>query len=138
MEDLARCGRRLSSVPWRKLEAWNKKLMQMKTLQMIGLTAVVGFLASPVWAADEVTDKPLTVQQRSEIIAKYDTDKNGVLSQLEMKQLSPSDKHALARAGGVGTAKKAAKVEGEPKVKVEVKSTDHKLDHPVVKGELKG
>jgi len=114
--------------------------MRTKTLQTIGLTAVIAFMACPSWAADGETPKPLTdaeKKQRSEIISKYDADKDGILSQQEMKQLSPSDKHALARTGGVGTAKKAAKPEGEPKVNTEVKSNDRKFDHPKSKDPAK-
>jgi hypothetical protein len=113
----------------------------MKTSQIMRLTAVVGMLASSAWAADEAAGKPqLEVQtkQRSEIIAKYDGDKDGVLSQQEMKQLSPDDKHALARSGGVGTAKKPATKDGEPKVKVEGKSPSHKFEHPAPHNDAKG
>jgi len=113
----------------------------MKTLQIIGLTAALGFLASPLWAEDAEHDKPSSeaqLKQRSEIIAKYDADKDGVLSQQELKQLSKSDKQALARTGGVGTAKKAAKQGAQPKVKAELKPADHKSEHAETNVEVKG
>lgn len=64
-------------------------------------------------AAEGRGRKPLSPEQqqtRDTIIQKYDANKDGVLDKAELKQISKRDKKALAKTGGVGTAKKVAKL----------------------------
>ena len=83
----------------------------MKRLLLTGL--VLG--CATVWtvnAQDVQGRKGLTKEesnQREALIGKYDADGDGVLSKNEQKSLSKEDKKALARTGGVGTARKAPK-----------------------------
>ena len=70
--------------------------------------------ACSTWAADAEAGKGLTAeqqQQRSALIQKYDVNKDGALDKKESKQMSKADKKALAKLGGIGTAKKGAEAE---------------------------
>jgi hypothetical protein len=94
----------------------------MKTTLMAGLVVAIGLAAGSVRAADEGAGKPLTAeqqQQRTALITKYDVNTDGVLDKQEMKKLSRSDKKALAKLGGVGTAKKSAEPGATAKSKEE-------------------
>ena len=101
----------------------------------------IGLTAGSVRAADEGAGKPLTAeqqQQRNELIAKYDVNKDGVLDKQESKKLSRSDKKALAKLGGVGTAKKSGEP-GEPaKAKEEKAKPEAKEKAPEAKPESAG
>ena len=56
-------------------------------------------------------------KQRQSLIEKYDADGDGVLSKSEQKTLSKADKQALAKTGGVGTARKAPRVDTDSRDK---------------------
>jgi hypothetical protein len=84
----------------------------MKKKWIAGL--VMGLVACSAWAADGEGGKKLTAeqqQQRSALIQKYDANKDGTLDKKESKQMSKADKKALAKLGGVGTAKKSGEAE---------------------------
>jgi len=91
----------------------------MNKTVIAGLVLGVVMTAGSVKAGDEEVAKKLSPEQQAErtaLIAKYDANKDGLLDNKEANQMSHADKLALAKSGGVGTAKKGVKGE---KVKVE-------------------
>jgi hypothetical protein len=79
------------------------------------LVAVLGMLCATaiVVNAQDATTKPakkkLTAEQQSlqkDMLAKYDTDKNGKLDKNERAAISKEDKEKMAKAGLTRTAKK--------------------------------
>jgi murein L,D-transpeptidase YcbB/YkuD len=82
------------------------------------LVAVMGMLCATalvVNAQETSTAKPakkkLTAEQEAlnkEMLAKYDTDKNGKLDKSERAQISAEDKEKMIKAGLLKTPKKAA------------------------------
>ena len=81
---------------------------------MAGLVTGMSLAACSAWAADAEAGKGLTAeqqQQRSALIQEYDVNKDGALDKNEAKEMSKADKKALAKLGGVGTAKKGAEAE---------------------------
>ena len=86
--------------------------------------------AGSAWAGDAEAGKGLTAdqqRQRSALIQKYDVNKDGVLDKKEVKQMSKVDKKALAKVGGIGTAKKSAKTEQAEGTEKAAKEKDEKL-----------
>lgn len=82
--------------------------IHMKKISIAVLLMAFGFGWS-TQAGDPEAGKGLTPEQqkqRTELIKKYDTNKDGVLDKTEAKNISKEDKKALARLGGVGTALK--------------------------------
>ena len=80
------------------------------------LVAVLGMLCAAVLVvnAQDATTKPakkqLTAEQQSlqkEMLAKYDTDKNGKLDKTERAAISKEDKDKMTKAGLLKTPKKA-------------------------------
>lgn len=104
--------------PWSGLFRNNRRLSEGRMKRILLTSVVLG--CATVWsvnAQDVGGRKGLTdedSQQRKVLIEKYDVDGDGVLSKSEQKKLSKADKKALAKTGGVGTARKAPK-ETEPK-----------------------
>lgn len=76
------------------------------------LVAVVGILCATslvVNAQDAKPKKKLTPEQEAlnkEMLAKYDTDKNGKLDKQERAKITPEDKEKMTKAGLIKTPKK--------------------------------
>jgi hypothetical protein len=86
----------------------------MKTKWITGVVLGLGLLAGTTWAADAEAGKGLTAEQqeqRGALVTKYDANLDGRLDEKEAKAMSRTDKRALAKVGGIGTAKKSAKQE---------------------------
>lgn len=78
------------------------------------LVAVMGMLCATaliVNAQDAKPVKKLTAEQEAlnkEMLAKYDTDKNGKLDKAERAKISAEDKEKMTKAGLIKAPKKAA------------------------------
>jgi hypothetical protein len=79
------------------------------------LVAVIGMLCVTALVVNAQDAKPekkkLTAEQQAlqkEMLAKYDTDKNGKLDKTERAKMSAEDKDKMVKAGLTKTAKKPA------------------------------
>jgi len=87
---------------------------RMKKTTIAVLATGLTLMGGAAWAADREAGKALTAeqqQQRSALIQKYDANQDGILDNKEAKRMSKADKKALAKLGGVGTAKKSAEAQ---------------------------
>ena len=79
------------------------------------LVAVLGMLCATALVvnaqdATKPAKKPLTAEQEAlqkEMLAKYDTDKNGKLDKTERAAISKEDKEKMTKAGLIKAPKKA-------------------------------
>jgi colicin import membrane protein len=109
----------------------------MKTKWIAGVVLGLGLLAGPTWAADAEAGKGLTAEQqeqRGALVTKYDANLDGRLDEKEAKAMSRADKRALAKLGGIGTAKKSVK---EEKAEAKEKAAKEKAEKAAKAAEAK-
>jgi len=83
--------------------------MKKLLVVILGLLCATALTVQAQDAAPKKAKKPLTAEQQKvmdEMVAKYDTNKDGKLDKEERAKMSQEDKDAMAKAGLSGGKKK--------------------------------